>query len=319
VQRQKNEPLDDIQRRAFEAVVASFLLTFYEDDAGEPSENDNDYHRSYREEFNNLRTLMGTEQQQLICLLHGPGGSGKSTVLNHVIAYAKEFCENLGHEFTRRTIIITAMSGVAATLINGETTHSALGLNRKTIDEEMKEQWIDARLVFIDEISFASKRDFVKMNDNLKELTGRGRFQNYGGINMIFAGDYSQLEPVGKEPIYDGKYCPEFFDFVNCFIELNGMHRFKTDMTWGRILRRFREGSPTQEDIETINSACLAYRRNVPRGIQVACYTNMERSAVNCNVFEQYCEERRPPDGDIINSAALIMMDNLKHRTATKS
>ena len=54
---------------------------------------------------------------QLIALLHGPGGSGKSMVINAVQTYAKSYCESIGHQFTNHTIIVTAMSGVAATLL----------------------------------------------------------------------------------------------------------------------------------------------------------------------------------------------------------
>jgi cytidylate kinase len=102
---------------------------------------------------------------QLICLLHGPGGSGKSTVINMVQAYAKSFCESMGHPYTTRTIIITAMSGVAATLLHGETTHSVIGLNREKITEDEIDAFSDARLLIIDEISFASRQNFVKMYD----------------------------------------------------------------------------------------------------------------------------------------------------------
>ena len=72
-----------------------------------------------------LKGNRGTNKNaQLIALLHGPGGSGKSTVINMVTAYAQSFCASIGHPFTNRTIVITAMSGVAATLLHGETTHS---------------------------------------------------------------------------------------------------------------------------------------------------------------------------------------------------
>ena len=46
-----------------------------------------------------------------------------------------------------RTIVVTAMSGVAAMLIGGETTHSVLGLNRDTIQNEERAEWLDARLL----------------------------------------------------------------------------------------------------------------------------------------------------------------------------
>ena len=65
---------------------------------------------------------------QLILFLHGPGGSGKSTIIDLVLAYAEEYCKMYeDFAFTSRTIVITALSGVAATLILGETTHE-LGL-----------------------------------------------------------------------------------------------------------------------------------------------------------------------------------------------
>ena len=80
----------------------------------------------------------------LIALLHGSGGSGKSTVINTVKAYAKDYCRMLGQKFTNRTIIVTAMSGVAATLLGGETTHSVLGLNRDSVQNEEALEWADA-------------------------------------------------------------------------------------------------------------------------------------------------------------------------------
>jgi ribose 1,5-bisphosphokinase PhnN len=70
----------------------------------------------------------------LLCFLHGPGGCGKSTVIDLVIEYAREYCGYFSnYEFTKRTIVVTAMTGVAATILLGETTHSALYLNQKKI------------------------------------------------------------------------------------------------------------------------------------------------------------------------------------------
>ena len=72
---------------------------------------------------------------QLILFLHGPGGSGKSTVIDLVLSYAENYCkmyENFA--FTSRTIVITGLLGVTATLILGETTHSALYLNQKILN-----------------------------------------------------------------------------------------------------------------------------------------------------------------------------------------
>ena len=223
---------------------------------------------------NALKRLRGAEgKHNLICLLHGPGGSGKSTVINTVKAYAADYCKQLGHKYTSRTIIITAMSGVAATLLNnGETTHSVLGLNRDSIQPEETEAWVDARLLIVDECSFASEVDFKKMHEHLKSLM-KDHFKLYGGLNVVFAGNFSQLEPVGRDLIYkNDKHCPEFHGSLNSYIELDGKWRFQQDSVYGEMMARFREGNPTKEDIEIINEKCMIQNKQPPQGVQVTTF-----------------------------------------------
>ena len=57
------------------------------------------------------------DNDQLICCMHGPAGCGKSTVIELVMEYAREYCPFLPHvTFTARMIVVTAMTGVAATI-----------------------------------------------------------------------------------------------------------------------------------------------------------------------------------------------------------
>ena len=179
--------------------------------------------------------------EQLICLLHGPGGSGKTTVIDLVMEYAREYCSFMdNYTFSSRTIVVTAMTGVAATLLMGETVHSAVYLNqKKNIQPEQVEVWEDTRLLIIDEISFACKKDFAKLHRQLRKLKQQ-LHKPYGGLDIIFSGDMRQLEPVGrgKKAVYK-ENCPEFKDWVNCFIELNGLHRFKDDPNWAYYCHDF--------------------------------------------------------------------------------
>ena len=140
-----------------------------------------DYHKNQKA----LLKLKGNEREyQLICLLHGPGGSGKSIVLNTVIAYATEYCHKLRHSFTSKTVVVTAMSGVAAMLLHGQTTHKALCLNCKSICSKEIKKWANARLLIINEISFASKNDILKMEANICVLM-TNKFTKYGGLNIV--------------------------------------------------------------------------------------------------------------------------------------
>jgi len=130
--------------------------------------------------------------------------------------------------------VVTAMSSVAATLLHGETNHSALALMRKIKNDEI-EEWEDTHLVIINEVSFASQGDFKIVCKNLQELK-KQRYKLHGGINMAFLGDYSQLVPVKQDPIYTkDNHCPEFHGALNCYIELDGKHCFKNDPEFGEL------------------------------------------------------------------------------------
>ena len=161
--------LDRLQRRAFEIIVCAFILTFFNTSIDDGSDEDVDQkiRREHREYRKILLELIDTPDGQLILLLLGPGGSGKTTVINLVVAYAREYCDFLKHPFTSRTIVITAMSGVAATWIHGETAHKAIGMNRGSIPGDMIQDWSDTRLVFVDEISFGGNEDLEKIQRNL--------------------------------------------------------------------------------------------------------------------------------------------------------
>ena len=123
---------------------------------------------------------------------------------------AAEYCAMLGHKFTSHAIVVTAMSGVAATLLAGEATHKVHGLNcNSTVQNKEKLDWLDAPLLMIDEVSFASAADFQKMHKHLMFCFMDNRFNYYGILNIVFVGDYLQLESVGCDSVYkDGHLCP---------------------------------------------------------------------------------------------------------------
>ena len=131
------------------------------------------------------------KSKQLIALVHGPGGCGKSTVIDLLIEYIHEFCNNFENfPFHSRMIVVTAMTGVAATHICGETTHSAAFRNQKRpIDAKQIELWSETRFLIIDEISFAGKLLFEELDRKLRKLRARPDAK-YGGVHIVFAGDF---------------------------------------------------------------------------------------------------------------------------------
>ena len=280
---------------------------------------------SYIKEKKRLQALAGSQNRasgsdQLICFLHGPGGSGKTTVIDLVVKYAAEYCGYLENfEFTPRTILVTAMTGVAATILLGETTHAAVYLNQKRpLEAEQIEVWKETRLLIIDEISFASKEDFCQLHKKIRRLKQQLHLR-YGGLNIVFSGDFRQLEPVGpsKQPVYK-EHCPEFREWVNCFIELRGMHRFKQDPEWGSLLLRFRDGTVTIGDIAKVNQRVVSAGTQLPNDIRYATYFNHDRDSINSALFEERCKALYARNGSLPDTV-LIFSDKVEVQNSSKT
>jgi hypothetical protein len=90
----------------------------------------------------------------------------------------------------------------------------SIGLNRSSVTP-----WSDTRLVMIDECSFASADAVSTIERHARDLKNVA-FQYYGGLNVVFSRDFSQLEPPCKEPLYSSKSkdCPAFHNLLIAYI-----------------------------------------------------------------------------------------------------
>ena len=62
-----------------------------------------------------------------------------------------------GHNIFKKTILVTAASGVAATLINGDTLHKSCFLNNKELNDKVDE-FKQVRMIIVDEVSLLSQQ-----------------------------------------------------------------------------------------------------------------------------------------------------------------
>ena len=131
--------------------------------------------------------------------LTGAAGTGKTFLVNRFIRYAHE------HAIV---VAITASTGIAATHIGGMTVHSWSGLGiRDTltdddIDHIISKEYLVKRfaktaVLIIDEISmlsggFLSNLDRILRSARVSPLP-------FGGIQMVFVGDFFQLPPVSRD------------------------------------------------------------------------------------------------------------------------
>ena len=191
----------------------------------------------------------------------GPGGSGKSALIKQIYEHATQY---------ERNIQVTAMTGCAAVLLNckAKTLHSwaHIGLGNKLFEEitykinknkKAKAIWKNTDILVIDEVSMLSLKLFNLLNAIGKKI--RQNFRPFGGIQVIFSGDFYQLPPVGsREEPETMQFCFESCDWNNVFlrddqIQLKTIYR-QTDNSYTKILNQIREGKIKRSTIETIKA-----------------------------------------------------------------
>ena len=299
----ENNELDEDQAHAFEGVMAAFVLRIFEEvqkDDPHAIGVTGRMKRKLDSVKNDLEKVL--REEHLICFLSGAGGTGKSHVLKAIVKYSKSLCENLKMEYTRRTIVVTALTGAAAVAILGETTHKAACL-KKRVDANDVNAWKKTHMIIVDEVSFAKREDLEKLNDKLKELKEQNK--NFGGIIVVFAGDFSQLKPVGSKPLYEEKDFVLWTESVHTFYELRTNHRFKKDPKWGSTLADYREHGPTQAQVDYINTRVIGSpggpkESDIPVGIAYATANNLDRCAINDGIFAQHLKETHSRDPDVV-------------------
>jgi len=134
--------------------------------------------------------------------LTGEPGSGKTHTINRYIDWLRE-----------RSVepSVTASTGIAATHVHGMTIHSwsGIGVKKDLNDwdvemiasrEKTAERIIRAKVLIIDEISMLDSRTLDSVDKVLRTLRHKtlAPEEPFGGLQIIFVGDFFQLPPVSR-------------------------------------------------------------------------------------------------------------------------
>jgi len=179
----------------------------------------------------------------------GPGGTGKTALIRHIQKDAYKKCID---------IQVCALTGCATVLLEckAKTVHSwsGIGLGNGSIENMVakvmknkytKASWKGIDILIIDEVSMMSQKLFEMLDAIGKAV--RKNSKPFGGIQVIFSGDFYQLPPVGKKDEPETtKFCFESPLWSETFklqdhVNLKKIFR-QSDPIYQQILNQIREG-----------------------------------------------------------------------------
>ena len=219
--------------------------------------------------------LAGRNPTQRLVIVHGPGGTGKSALLN---AISQIFADKGASALLART----ATTGVAASLVGGSTLHGWAALPVQTprsdkwitqpgkeVEKRRKENLRKVLWLMIDEMSMLT----TPLLAHLSQVTGVVQTgitsidpgSPFGGVSILLSGDLHQFPPVAspKKELYCSSppnnislIGRNLYEQFNIVIRLEEQIRIQ-DEVWNGILDRARSGDCTSEDISQIRTLVL--------------------------------------------------------------
>jgi ATP-dependent DNA helicase PIF1 len=193
----------------------------------------------------------------------GPGGSGKTFLIREIYNW-----------YTQRdikNIQVCALTGCAAVLLqcNAKTIHSWAGIglangdvmnviNNVSYNKFKRKKWLNTDILIIDEVSMLSSK-LLSILDGIAKKVRKNNLP-FGGIQLLFSGDFYQLPPVGNSSDPETmQFCFESPIWNTLFhkqISLKQIFR-QTDQTYSSVLNQIREGRLNKSGYELLMSRCV--------------------------------------------------------------
>jgi hypothetical protein len=220
----------------------------------------------------------------------GSAGTGKSFLLRKLIADLQAKYEALGKA---DAVYVVAPTGIAACNIGGITIHSFAGIGIDCDSKSAAElasdvskrgpavkRWKTAAVLVIDEVSMLDGNLFDKL-DHVARKTRSRDGQPWGGIQLVLAGDFFQLPPVGLSNNTGAgaapgapprpKFCFQanaWNQAIHAQFSLRKVFR-QTDDAFVRILNELRRGIVSLTTEQAFNGSGWELRSMAAAGSQV--------------------------------------------------
>jgi ATP-dependent exoDNAse (exonuclease V) alpha subunit len=185
--------------------------------------------------------------------LTGGAGSGKTFLLDRFIKHLKK---------NKIPVAVTASTGIAATHLDGMTIHSWAGmgiakefdsaqLKKNAKKPKVRERIRKSQVLIIDEISMLDAARLDLLNDICKSI--KDPFLPFGGLQVVFCGDFFQLPPVsgrGDESFFAFRAVSwQDNDIKVCYLTEQYRHN---DSLFSEVLEKIRSGLVGIEEVNIL-------------------------------------------------------------------
>ena len=256
--------------------------------------------------------------EPLRIVVHGGAGVGKSALIRVSAMHAEKILRKRGDKPNHPRVLLTAHTGKAASLIEGQTICGAFGFRFGDDSQgaysdstlaKLRTDLSELALIIIDEMSLVSSDLLYKLNAKLKEIFSERKNTPFGGIGIMLVGDLLQIPPVTGSYIFSRPYNTNHrvaYDIHNLWQLfkpwiLKHNHRQGESSDWASILNEFREGIVSQENLALLQSRETMDDHHDFDALHL-CFTNEESqdhnnkmlSKLNTTLFETEAIKRYP-------------------------
>lgn len=178
------------------------------------SQKEEDDSRQSSSSSSSSSSLLDTKQRKILDLcrtgrnvfLTGVGGTGKTFVL-------RQITEAMRRKYGAKRVAVTASTGIAAVQAEGQTLHSVAGAGVPNVVSDfekcrkLKDAWRMMACLIVDEVSLIEPAYLDWLDSMIRELR-RVPSKAFGGIQLIFSGDFLQLPGICKGVSLLNSKCP---------------------------------------------------------------------------------------------------------------
>jgi len=240
------------------------------------------------------------KDEQFLLYVGGEGGTGKSRIIDAV---------RLGMALLEREkeILVIAPTGNAAKNVQGSTIHTGLdvavrGHRKRGTSARVRSLWANKTMLIIDEISMVSSKlmDSIDKQCKLLKSLDSNSSAVFGGLHIVIVlGDFHQFSPIQAKALWRkqetnneerGQLLWHMFKDV---VILDEQMRQQHDDTYYQLLKRARNGTITQADVDLLNTRVVKQLESRPDRINTCVVrTNKLRHLINRLQIERFARSR---------------------------